>query len=74
MYGFHFVMKYIPGGAYLPMSSAGCVCLDYSKWVEADRSRASVMSVSDSQSDGDWIVHVSLAISSCLDGLETIVS
>jgi len=53
MYGFHFVMKYVPGGAYLPLCFAGCVCLVYSKLAEVDRSWVSVVSVSDSQSDGD---------------------
>lgn len=37
----------------LPLCFAGCVYLVYSKLAEVDVSRANVVSVSDSQSDGD---------------------
>lgn len=52
-HGFHFVMKYLPGGACLPVRFAGCVYLVCSKLAEVDRSGGSVVSVSVSQSDGD---------------------
>lgn len=45
MYGFHSVMKYVPGEAYLPLCFAGCVYLVYSKLAEVDISWANVVSV-----------------------------
>lgn len=68
-----FCDEICPRRSLPPLCFAGCVYLVYSKLAEVDVSRANVVSVSDSQSDGDQIVHVSLAIPVCLDALDTIV-